>query len=58
VNILPFDPESVKHIHVEVPREFKKRLDLYCVMEDMKIKEVVKMSLEAFLDEMELKEKA
>jgi predicted DNA-binding protein len=54
---LSLEPGNVKHIHVEVPHEFKKRLDLYCVHEDMKIKEVVLLSIESFLDEMESKVK-
>jgi hypothetical protein len=42
---------EVKHIHVQVPAEFKKEVEVFCIMEDLKLKDVVQMSLEAFMRE-------
>lgn len=47
------EKEEIVRLNADIPNSLKKRLKLYCVNEEMDIKEVVMMALENFLDEME-----
>lgn len=42
-------------LNVDLPLDLKRKLKIYCVNNDMYIKDVVEMSLEFFFEEMEKK---
>lgn len=50
------EAKNVKRINIECPSDLKKRLDLFCVNEDVFQKEVVIMAIELYLESMENKD--
>lgn len=45
--------KKIPKLNAEIPEDLFTRLRMFCVRENMKIKEVTAMALESFLDEME-----
>lgn len=44
---------DIVRLNADIPRDLKRRLKLYCVKEEMEIKEFVAIALETLLDSME-----
>ncbi|MCU6603814.1 hypothetical protein OCO53_25575 [Peribacillus frigoritolerans] len=47
--------ETISRLNAEVPSELKKAFTLYCISEDISIKEGTAMALELFLQTMQKK---
>ena len=47
--------DGIKRLNADIPAELKKRLSKFCLEEDITIKSAVEMSIEGFLDAMEVK---